>query len=288
VLFNVNGQVEPWATPTIAAGIPIFAFSSADAGLIAAADLVSTMSNPVSGFGNFPAGLALELGVETSTISVIDVPAATGPAQALSAAIFGALGAGTANVLPISPAATDHSADIQADLQANNPGLVHVIGNAAYCTLTWKALRDAGFEGAIGGISNCIDDATIEQMGSDIEGIYISYTGSEDPSDPDYQTLQAIGDEYGLDFPLKGTPVGDYIVMEAFHRFMADYDGDYSSDSINAHIKGHAPIPVVGNPDASYNCDGSAVPGIPIACTSGSFYTQLDADGNPTTFTGIS
>jgi branched-chain amino acid transport system substrate-binding protein len=288
VLFNVIGDVEPWATPTIAAGIPILAYSSADASLLAAPDSVFTLSNPIAGIGQFPAVLAADLGVAKSVVDVINVPAAVGPAQAFAPTSFEAAGAGEVTVVPIDPTAPDHGPDVQAALQ-NGPELWHIIGNPAYCSLSIRALKDAQFEGAISGISNCIDAAALEQLGADIEGTYISYSGGEDPSNADYARYLAILEKYDPSITPNGTPVGASIVLEGFRRLMEDYSGDYDSASITEHIRNHDPLDLPSMEGATFQCNSTALAGIiPIACTKAFAYTQLDADGKPTTFTYVS
>jgi branched-chain amino acid transport system substrate-binding protein len=287
VVLNTVGEVEPWATPTIAAGIPILVFTSADASLLGAPDLVFSMSNPANSVAYFPAALAKQVGATKTTIDVIDVPAATGPVQALAPVVFEDQGAGDVRALPISPTAPDHSTDIQAELQSYNPDLFHVIGNPAYCSLSFRALRDANYEGTISGISNCIDAAAKEQLGSDLEGIYLSYSAGEDPADPDYAQYLAILDKYDPSVVPHGTPVGSYVALESLRRVMADYSGDYTSASIADHIRNHGPLPhpTTGQ---TFQCNSKALDILPIACTSAFAYSQLDAEGNPTTFTGAS
>jgi len=287
VLFNVIGEIEPWATPTLAAGIPIFNFSSSDASILGSPDLVFSMSNPANGIAFFPAALAKDVGAGKTTIDVIDVPAASGPVQALAPMIFEQAGAGEVNTLPISPTAPDHSSDIQAELQSFGPDYVHIIGNPAYCSLSIRALRDADFKGTISGISNCIDAAAKEQLGADLEGVYLSYSAGEDPADPDYAQFLSIIDKYDPSIVPNGTPVGAYVVLESFRRVMEDYSGDYTSADLASHIRNHGPLPHPTT-GGTFQCNSQALAILPIACTSAFAYSQLDAEGNPTTFTGAS
>lgn len=287
VLFNVIGDVEPWATPTIAAGIPILAYSSADASLLGSPDTVFTLSNPIAGIAAYPAALALELGASKTVVDVINVPAAVGPAQGFVPPTFEATGAGEGIVVPIDPTAPDHGPDVQAALAANSPDIWHIIGNPAYCSLSIRALKDAQFEGAISGISNCIDAAALEQLGADIEGTYISYSAGEDPANPDYAQYLAIVDEYDSSIAPNGTPVGAFVVLEGFRRLMEDYTGDYSPADLAAFIRGHDALPVPTQTGIDFKCDSTAVEIIPIACVSGFAFTQLDAEGKPTEFTYV-
>ncbi|MDO8361919.1 MAG: ABC transporter substrate-binding protein [Actinomycetota bacterium] len=283
VLFNVIGDVATWATPVLAANIPIMAYSSADASLFVAPGRVFTLSNPIAGIGVMPIKLAMKLGVTKSAVVVIDVPGATGPVNAMVPPGFEAAGAGTVDIVPISPTAPDHASAIQVELQ-NSPGLVHIIGNPAFCSLTIRALKDAAYEGVISMISNCLDGPMKEQLGADLEGIYVSYSSGEDPTNPDVQLLIAILAKYSPDTVPSGTPVGSFLVLEGFHRVMADFEGEFTSDAIAAHIAGHGPVPTPTIDGGTFKCDGTAVPGVAIACTGSFSYAQLDAAGEPTSY----
>ena len=284
ILFNVIGDVEPWATPALAANIPIFAFSSADKSLFTAPGRVFTLSNPIAGIAVVPALLAKTLGVTQSAVVTIDVPGASGPVKAMVPSSFETAGAGAVDIVTISPTAADHSSDIQVELQ-NNPGLVHIIGNPAFCSLTIRALRDADYTGEISMISNCLDAPMKEQLGADLEGIYVSYSSGEDPANADVALMTAILAKYAPDQVPHGTVVGAFLVLEGFHRIMADFTGDWTSDNIAAHIAGHDAVPTPTIDGGTFKCDSTAVAIIPIACTAAFAYTVLDAAGEPTSFT---
>jgi branched-chain amino acid transport system substrate-binding protein len=287
-MFNVVGEIEPWATPVIGAGIPIFSYSSADASLLAPGTAAFTMSNPIAGVGLFPAVLSKEQGFSKAAVVVIDVPAATGPAQAFSTGSFAELDAGEVTVVPISPTAPDHGPTIQVALQ-DDPELVHIIGNPAFCSLSIRALRDAGFEGTISMISNCIDAPMVEQLGSDLEGIYVSYAAGEDPENPDYQRFVAIVDEFASeDIEPRGTGTGAFVALEGFRRVMEGYTGELTPEALTERIRTAGPLPQPTIEGATFQCDSTALEVIPIACTSAFTYSVLDASGSPTTFTGYS
>jgi branched-chain amino acid transport system substrate-binding protein len=287
VLFNVIGDVAPWATPTIKAGIPILAYSSADASILGSPDTVFTLSNPIAGLGAYPAALSKTLNAKKTVVDVINVPAAVGPAKAFVPLSFKAGGSGDGIVVPIDPTAPDHGPDVQAALTANSPDIWHIIGNPAYCSLSVRALKDAKFAGAISGISNCVDANMLKQLGADIKGMYISYSAGEDPANPDYQTFSALLKKYAADQTPHGTAVGAYVVLEGFRRLMADYSGDYSSADLAKAIRGHDALPVPTMTGLTMQCNSKAVSIIAIACVGGFAFTQLDADGKPTTFTYV-
>lgn len=286
VLFNVIGDVSTWSTTVLTAGIPIFAYSSADKSLFKNPGMVFTMTNPVAGIAYFPSGLAKKVGAKKTAIVVIDVPGATGPTQALAPGIFKAAGTGDVTVVPISPTAPDHASAIQTALQ-DSPEVVSIIGNPAFCSLTIRALRDADYKGAIGMISNCIDADMIKQLSNgELKDIYVSYAGGEDPANADYATFVNIVNKYTPDTDPHGTATGAFVVLESFRRFLADYAGDYSSADLAKTIAGSAGVDQPTVDGGKLVCNGTALAIIPIACTANYVIGQLDATGTPVGFTG--
>ena len=79
------------------------------------------------------------------------------------------------------------------------------------------------------------------------------------------------------------------MVIEGFRRLMEDYSGDYSSASITDQIRNHDVLDLPSTTGATFKCDSTALAeaGVPIACTNAFAYTQLDAEGSPTTFTYV-
>ncbi len=277
VLFNVIGEIAPWATKVLEAKIPIFAYASADASLLKGGD-VFTMSNPIAGIASFPASIAKKNGFKTAAVSVINVPAASGPASALAPPLFGAVGA-KAEIVPIAPDAPDHTADVQAALK-NNPEMWHIIGNPAYCSLDIKALRTAGYKGKITMISNCLDPAAVKALGADLKGILVSFSSGEDPANADTVAFKAILKKYAPAVVPQGTPVGTYLVWEAFRRIMSAQKGAVTSASMVAAIRatdGSIGVPTMTG--STIKCDGKQVPGITIACTGGFVVGELNESG---------
>ena len=286
VLFNVIGDVSTWAPTVLAAGIPIFSFSSADASLLKNPGMVFTMTNPVAGIAYLPASVAKKVGAKRTAVVVIDVPGAVGPASALGPIVFQQEEAGEVAIVPISPTAPDHASAIQVELQ-NNPDVVSIIGNPAFCSLTIRALRDAGYEGTIAMISNCVDaDMKAQLSNGELEDIYVSYSGGEDPANADYALFVNIIAKYASDVTPSGTPTGAFVVLESFRRFLADYSGDYSSADLMAHIAGHAGVDQPTVDGGTLVCDGTALAILPLACTANYVLGQLDASGTPVGFEG--
>jgi ABC-type branched-subunit amino acid transport system substrate-binding protein len=278
VLFNVSGQAGSIVKPLAAANIPIVAFSSADASLIADKTAFN-LSNPIAGIAAFPATVAGKNKFTKSAMIVIDVPGATGPAKAVGVPAFQAAGS-TLDIVNIAPGTADMSPQVQAMLK-KSPEMVHIIGNAVFCQSAIKALRDASYAGVITMISNCVDPATIKAIGAGLKGILVSYTAGEDPSNPDYKTYLAVKDKYaaGQTINVSGTPVGSFVVVDAFAKAMAKVTGDITPATVVSTLQGMDALPLPTVKGATFKCDGKAIPGIPIACTTGFATATLDATG---------
>ena len=285
VLQNVNGQVAPLAKLVEAANIPIFAYNTADSSVLGYADGFS-VSNPVAGLALFPAELAKKGGFTKAAIITVDVPAALGPIKALAPPTFAALGVPAVDIVGIAQGTADMGPQVQSELQ-KSPQLVHIVGNPAFCATVIKALRDASYSGTITMISNCLDASTIKSVGADLKGILVSYLASEDPANPDFQTFKAVVAKYdGGQINPSGTPVGSFVGIVAFNRVMATATGtaDLTSDSVIATIKAAPALPYPTIAGVTFQCNGKAVPGLPIVCSAGFAYATLDDSGVPATF----
>jgi branched-chain amino acid transport system substrate-binding protein len=279
VLFTVSGHAGDFIKPLAAANIPVFAFATADAAMIA--DKTGfTLSNPISAF-TFPVAVAAKAKFTKAAMLVTDVPGATGPAKAIGIPAFQSIGA-TLDIANIGTSVADFGPPVQAALK-KDPQLVHMIGNATFCTAAIKALRDADYKGVITGISNCFDATSAKNLGDKMSGIKVSYAVSEDPTNKDYQTYLAILKKYadGQKINLTGTPVQSYANMIGFARVMAKATLPLTPANVVATIQGAGPLPMPTIDGATFSCDGKAVPGIPVACTAAFAIGTLDATGKP-------
>ena len=66
--------------------------------------------------------------------------------------------------------------DMTAQMQQvadSGAGVVHILGNDAFCIAAIQGLKVVGYEGAISGVSHCFTDATRTALGADLEGISV-------------------------------------------------------------------------------------------------------------------
>jgi branched-chain amino acid transport system substrate-binding protein len=283
VLWNVSGEASAFAPILQAASIPSFAWTSADQAVLTDAKTTFNLGNALAAFA-FPAAIAKDQGLTKAAWLVIDVPSAAGPANALGTAFMKNAGVPAVDIVAIPPGTADMGPQVQAEL-SNGPELINLIGDAAFCTTALQALKDAGYEGTITAISNCIDENTISTIGDYLDGVLISYAASEDPTDPDYQTYLAVRDKYGDDsIETTGTPVGAFAIVDGFTRITAGVTGDVTAASITTAAKAAGPLPLPLSGGLEFNCDGQQIAITPGVCSSGLIYAALDAEGAPGEF----
>jgi branched-chain amino acid transport system substrate-binding protein len=213
------------------------------------------------------------------------VPGATGPAKSIRAAALQAVGVAEPDIIAIPPGVPDMSSQIQAAM-AKDPQLVHIIGDASFCTSAISALRTADYKGDILMISNCVEKSTIDKLGDQLEGILVSYAAGEDPANHDYQTFKAVIDKYASDsdIALTGTPVGVLTVVVGFNRAMKAATGELTPASISAApCRTPQPMPTIDG--ATFQCNGTAVLGNPGGVTAAFVVATLDKSGQPTNHT---
>lgn len=283
VLFNVSGQSASIAKPLQDANVPLFVQQAADV----ATDTESTFvfSNALTSFVH-PAVVAREEGFTKAAYIVIDVPGATGPVRSLGAGIAAKAGVAAPDIVAIAPGTADMGPQIQAAL-GNDPELVHVLGDAAFCSTAFQALDAAGYDGTVTAIQQCISDETIDAVGDYLEGVRVGYVATIDPSDPDYETFLAVIDEYAENpdaISRTSNPVGAFATVINFVRIMADAEGDLTQAAAISTAKGAGDLPLALGAGLTFNCDGTAISIVPAVCTAGFVEATLDAEGQPTDF----
>jgi branched-chain amino acid transport system substrate-binding protein len=233
-----------------------------------------------------PATVARDKKYTKAAIIVIDVPAASGPTKALGGGFLMKAGVTAPDIVAIAPGTADMGPQVQAAL-GNAPQLVHIAGDAAFCTTALQALDAAGYTGTVTAISQCVDASTVAAVGDYLKGILVAYSGTVDPTDPDYKTFVAVIGKYADDpskISLTSNPVGAFGVVDNFVRAMAGATGEITPASVITQLKGNPALPLALGAGLKFKCDGKAVSILPSVCTSGFVQATLDASGKPSGF----
>ena len=278
----VGGDV--WE-PLHAAGIPTMWFQgSGDA--IASDDQSSfLLLNPETTLAALPVSVAESEGADTIAFVTIDVPQALEGLEGLYP-ILEDKGIDHETVA-IAPGTADMTAQMQ-QVVASGAGVVHVIGNDAFCIAAFNGLNAVGYDGAIASITQCITDATREGVPGDVlDGTFVTSTlalGAED--DPTFQLYEAVMDAYGQDLQdvNNATAMGGYVAMASLLTSLGEISGDITPETVIETIKAMPEAELPGGGGVMFQCNGSADPALPAVCTNQSLRTQLDAEGQPTAY----
>ena len=290
VALSQSAVTESVWEPLHAAGIPTMLFQAFGEGLMTDDQSTFTLLNPLGTYFGLPLSVAENEGADKIAFVVIDVPQALdilqtgdGPSILENAGI-------DYDVVPVPAGTADMTSQMQQVVNSG-AGVVHVIGNDAFCIAAFNGLAAVGYEGAITSISQCITDATREGVtGGGLEGMYLTATvalGATD--DPSYQLYKAVIDTYGDDVTdvENVTSMGGYTAMAALATSLEGIEGDITPETVIETIKSMPEQELPGAGGVTFQCGGSAMADQPAVCTNGSLRTQLDADGRPTTYEAI-
>jgi branched-chain amino acid transport system substrate-binding protein len=194
------------------------------------------------------------------------------------------------DVVRIPPGTADMTSQMQ-DVADSGAGVVHVIGNDAFCIAAFNGLQAVGYQGAITSISQCITDATREGVpGDTLDGMYLTATlalGATD--DPTYQLYQAVMSAYGDDVRdvVNNNAMGGYVALGALATSLQGISGDITPQTVTETIRAMPQQDLPGGGGVTFQCGRSAVAGQPAVCSTAWLRTQLDAEGQPTTYEAI-
>lgn len=283
VLLGVSGQGSFIAEPVIAAGIPYIAHQAASqAELTAPEGAYSLTGGPAGVFGT-AAAYARDNDLGSVANLVIDVPSATGGAQALGAPAFEAAGS-QLEVVGIPPGTADMTPQVSANSDAD---AFLIVGDPAFCLAALQAIDTLGLTDKPRlVIQQCVDPSVIEGVPGGLEGAILGTSANLDPSTEEAQLYTAVLDEFAPeDIPREGLAINGYAVVVGFARLMEGFEGEPSSDAINAQITGStgAQLPLGGG-EVELACGMSPIEILPAICSVGSFVTTLTEDGSPTEY----
>jgi branched-chain amino acid transport system substrate-binding protein len=290
VALSQSAVTESVWEPLHAAGISTMLFQAFGEGLLTDEQSTFAIASPLSTFYGLPISVAESEEADKIAFVIIDVP------QALSILQEGAgpdilENAGVDHeVVRVPPGTADMTSQMQQVVDSG-AGVVHVIGNDAFCIAAFNGLRAVGYDGAITSITQCITDATREGVPGDVlEGMYLTASlalGAAD--DPTYQLYQAVMSTYGDDVRdvENATAMGGYTAMAALATSLEQISGDITPETVTATIKAMPEQELPGGGGVTFQCGGSAVPSQPAVCSNQWLRTELDAEGEPTSYEPI-
>jgi branched-chain amino acid transport system substrate-binding protein len=269
--------------PLHAAGIPTMFFLASGEQIATDDQTSSIIANPLSTFYGLPLSVAEDEGTDRIAFVVIDVPVALTTFESLGPQILD--NAGLEWDLVTIPVGTADMTSQMREVADSGAGVVHVLGNDAFCIAAFQGLEAVGFEGEITTVAQCVTDATREAVpGEQLEGISLTANvalGAED--DETFQLYQAVMDAFGDDVEDVNNPItmSAYTAVGALVTAMADVEGDITPESVNEAIKAMPESELPGGGGVMYQCGGSALATQPAVCTNQWLRTSLDGEGQP-------
>jgi branched-chain amino acid transport system substrate-binding protein len=271
--------------PLHAAGVPTMWFQGSGEAIATDDQSSFLLLNPETTLGALPVSVAESEGADKIAFVTIDVPQAIEGLEGLYP-ILEDKGIDHETVA-IAPGTADMTSQMQ-QVAAGDAGVVHVVGNDAFCIAAFNGLNAVGYDGAVASITQCITDATREGVPGDVlEGTFVTSTialGAAD--DPTFQLYEAVMDAYGQDVTdvNNATAMGGYVAMASLLTSLGEISGEVDAQTVIDTIRAMPEAELPGGGGVMFQCNGSADPALPAVCTNESLRTQLDAEGQPTSY----
>ncbi len=286
VTVAAAANTEALWEPLHDAGIPLVVLSGTGGGLLEDDASTFVMVNPNSAFFGLPIALAEAEGADKVAFVIIDVPQARDVLEADDGATMERAGLDY-EVVAVALGTPDLTSQMR-DVADSGAGVVHILGNDAFCIAAIQGLRAVGYDGAISGVSYCFTDATRTALGSDLEGISVLAPLADGATDdPTYQLYQAVMAEYGdgveeVDgyYALSG-----YAAVATLGAALETIEGEVDAETVAATIKAMPETELPAGGGVTFRCGGSAVPDLPAVCTNQWLRGELDASGEVSSYT---
>jgi branched-chain amino acid transport system substrate-binding protein len=287
VALSQSAVAESVWEPLHESGVPTLFFQTNGESMLSDDTTSFVMANPVATFFGVPLAVAEAEGADTIAFVNIDVPVALTMFESGIADEVTSSAGLDYELIKIPPGTADMTSQMQ-EVVSSGAGVVHIIGNDAFCIAALQGLNAVGYEGKVTSISQCITDATREAVPPEqLEGVSITSTmavGATD--DPAYQLYDAVMGEYGdeVEDIDNALAMGAYTVISSLAMSLDGVEGDVTTETAAAAIKAMPEADFPGADGLTFQCGGSAFPAQPAVCTNQSLRATLDAEGLPSTY----
>jgi branched-chain amino acid transport system substrate-binding protein len=281
VINGVTGNGDPLLKNIAAAGIPLFAYASSVQSILLSKDAFVLTNGLTAAFAG-PAKIGQLAGAKRAAVFVIDVPAASMPAQQLDPPIFKNAGIVPVDVVLIPPGVADMTPQVQAELN-KKPDLIQVFGDVTFCTSALKAMKTLGYTGTIVVIAQCIDANSAKSLPDGYSGMKVVTSYTTDPADSDVKLYKAAMAKYspGTAPYANGVTSGGYAAMLGLIRGLSTLTGDVTADSVKATLAAMPTQQIPFGGGATFQCNGKQVSITPAVCSTGALSATLDQTGQP-------
>lgn len=260
-----------------AAGIPIIAGNgSSNEELTTPGVFILTGGYP-GNLGAFAVD-ARDRGIKKFANIVIDVPAATGAAQALGSIVFGNMGVDY-EVITAPPGTPDLTPQLQQAVSSGADALM-ATGDLTFCTSFFQAYDTLQLTATKYVVVTCNDPTVVQALPNALKG---ALQPTLTASGPDTELYAAMVKKYGDDSinpdpTLSSGVAGGVSSIMNFVNALQGYTGDGSAASILEHMKG-ATGQLFLSGGLGFKCDGTAIPILPNICSAEFQLAVLNGDG---------
>ncbi|WP_007517423.1 ABC transporter substrate-binding protein [Pseudofrankia saprophytica] len=226
---------------------------------------------------------AKDTGASKVTALAIDVPITMTIWRTVAPPLYQRAGIDL-DVVPVPPGTADMTPQIQSMISRGDPGVVHVIGNDAFCISAFNGLQAVGFKGTVFPHPNCMSDKTRTAIpGGFLKGLVVPATAPVGIDSPSTQLYEAVVAEYGSkDIDTDRVPgLSMFTQVTAFQLATDGISGDITPTSIVAAIRAMPEKDLPGAAGLRFRCNGKAITGEPAVCVRGWLTTTLDDKGRP-------
>ncbi|MDA8046633.1 MAG: ABC transporter substrate-binding protein [Actinomycetota bacterium] len=279
VLNNTSGQDGTIYSALAAGNVPMMTYQTAVAAQLTG-KLSYVLSNGLASSFAAPVALAKQLGAKRAALLVIDVPAASGPAQQLMPLFSKNVGF-PIDVVAIAPGTADMTPQVQAEI-SKGADFIELLGDVSFCTSALKAMKTLAYTGTTAMIAQCQDTGSYKGIPGGYAGVYETTVASTLPTDPDVALYEAAMAKYasGTQPFANGVTQGGFAVVLGFARATTALSGTTSA-SIESAITGMGPARMPFGAGGTFQCNGKQVSIAPNICSSGALSAKLDTQGNP-------
>ena len=276
VLVPVSAQDANVYDAMKGSGIQYFTYAAGSQDVITGPD-VSLLVNPLATLAA-PAKIAQDAGVKKAAIIVIDVPAATGPIEAIAKPIYAKAGVDL-HMVPISPQTADMAPQIQQEI-SNGAEQFSVIGTDDFNALGIKTLKQLGFAGKI--VMVTAPSASIaESVPGGLEGVIYIASSTTDPNDQDVKLYDAVMATYMKDITPNAQSAWAFVTVLGLVDALRGQSSAVDAPTVAAAINSMpAALPLPMGAGLKFQCGAKVVALLPNSCTDNALWTTLDAQGN--------
>ena len=279
VLNNTSAQNGQIYAALSAAGIPYASsYSSVTAQLTGKLSYIFTNGLAADFAG--PAALAKRVKAKRAALFVINVPAASGPAEALEPIIYKSTGI-PVDVVAIASGTADMTPQVQAEI-SKGTNFIDVLGDPSFCTSVLKAAKTLDFKGTIAMIAQCIDSTSSAGIPGGYKGDVLLTTATTDPNNADVKLYKAAMAKYakGTSPFANGVTAGGFLTVITFARAMKSLTGAPTSAAIETAFATTPPQPLFFGNGGTFQCNGQQLSVTPAVCSTVVLSATLNQAGN--------